>query len=205
LQKAILLDRDGVINEMVYYQDHGFVDSPFKSSQVKIINGVPQAISLLHSLGFIVVIVSNQPGIAKGNFSEKMFVQITSRMHHLLKKEDAVVDDEFYCLHHPNGKIKKYTLVCNCRKPKTGLIRQAKSKHDIDLKKSFFIGDGIVDMLAAKKIGCKSIFVGNLNSTLLTLFKEKKAYPDHVAKNLLDAAMIIKKIQNTHNSRRYTN
>lgn len=182
---------------MVYYPEHGFVDSPFKSSQLKIINGVPKAISLLHSLGFKVMIISNQPGIAKGNFSEKTFAQITNKMHHILKKNNATVDDEFYCLHHPNGKIKKYRKICNCRKPKTGLIKQAISKYDIDIKKSFFIGDGVVDMLAAKKIGCKSIFVGNLNSTLLGLFSEKKISPDYTAKNLLEATKIIKKIHNS--------
>ena len=172
MNKAVFIDRDGVINEMVYFKEHGFVDSPFKASQLELVKDVPKAISILNSFGFKVIVISNQPGIAKGKFTENEFESIRKKMHR---------------------EIKKYRMICSCRKPKTGLIEDAISKHNIDIRKSYFVGDGIVDMMAAKEIGCKSIFVGTLNSTMLKLFKEKKVTPDHAVKDLLEAASIIKK------------
>lgn len=192
MKRAVFIDRDGVINEMAYFQDHGFVDSPFKLSQLRLINGVPKAISILNSMGFKVIIISNQPGIAKRKFTEQTFELIRKKMHEIINKQGGVIDDEFYCFHHPDSKIKKYKKHCNCRKPKPGLIEQAILKHNINVKKSFFVGDGIVDMIVAKKVRCASIFVGSLNSTLLTLFKEKKISPDYVVKDLLEATNIIK-------------
>lgn len=193
MQKVVFVDRDGVINEMVYFKEHGFVDSPFTASQFRIINGVPKAIKLFHSMGFKVIIISNQPGIAKKHFTLETFELMKNKLHVFLKKNKTFVDDEFYCLHHPDAKLKKYKKICDCRKPKTGLIKSAIKKYDINLKKSFYIGDGIVDLEAAKKVNCKSIFIGNVNKTVLTIFDKKKLNPNYVAKNLLEAANIIKK------------
>jgi D,D-heptose 1,7-bisphosphate phosphatase len=193
LNKAVFIDRDGVINEMVYFKEHGFVDSPFKESQLELLKNVPKAISILNSLGFKVIVISNQPGIAKGKFTEKEFELIRKKMHKEIKKYGALIDDEFYCFHHPDSKVKKYRMICSCRKPKTGLIEDAISKYKIDIQKSYFVGDGIVDMMAAREMGCKSIFVGTLNSTMLKLFKEKKVSPDHAVKDLLEATSIIKR------------
>ena len=95
MEKAVFVDRDGVINEMVYFIDHGFVDSPFKLSQVKIINLVPKAISQLNSLGFKVIIISNQPGIAKKQLTEKTFELIRKKIKYLIRKEHGIIDDEF--------------------------------------------------------------------------------------------------------------
>lgn len=195
MEKAVFIDRDGVINEMIYSNDHGFADSPFKTSQFKIINGVPGAISLLKSLGFKIIIVSNQPGIAKKHFSKKTFDLMKKKMHKILKKHNAFLDDEFYCFHHPDSKIKKYKKICDCRKPKTRMVEDAVAKHHIDIKKSYVIGDGIVDMEMAKKVKSKSIFVGNVNSAILALFKKKKLSPHYIVKDLLEAANLIKKFQ----------
>lgn len=194
MEKAVFVDRDGVINEMVYFQEHGLVDSPFHLSQFKIINGVPKAISLLKSLGFKIIIISNQPGIAKKHYTEKTFELMRKKLQRILGKYDVSIDDEFYCLHHPDAKIKKYRKICDCRKPGINMIKVAAIKYNIDINKSYVIGDGIVDMEMAKKIKCKSIFVGNMNSTVLTIFKDKKLSPDYVVKDLFEAAKLIKKI-----------
>lgn len=194
MEKAVFIDRDGVINDMIYFQEHGFVDSPFKPSQLKIISSVPKALSLLKSLGFKIIVVSNQPGIAKKHYTKKTFELIQKKMHKVLNKHQVFLDDEFYCFHHPTAKIRKYRKICNCRKPKTGMIQEAAIKHNIDLRRSYIIGDGTVDMEMAKKIKCKSIFVGNINSKVLELFKGKKIFPDFIVKDLLEAANLIKKI-----------
>ena len=186
------MDRDGVINEMAYFREHGFVHSPFKPSQFVIIEGVPKALSLLKSLGYKTIIISNQPGVAKKHFTMQTFQSMQKKMHKELKKHNIIIDDEFYCFHHPDSKIKKYRKICNCRKPRTQLIKDAVKKYNIDIKKSYVIGDGIVDMEMAKKIKCKSIFIGNLNSTILRIFKERKLTPDFIVKDLLGAAKLIK-------------
>ena len=89
MTKTVFVDRDGVINEMVYFEEHGFVDSPFSTSQFKIINGVPNAIKILHSLGYKIIIISNQPGIAKKHYNEKTFELIRKKMHRTLKKQNV--------------------------------------------------------------------------------------------------------------------
>ena len=193
MEKAVFIDRDGVINEMVYFQERGFVDSPFKPSQFVIIRGIPKALSLLKSLGYKTIIISNQPGIAKKHLTMQAFESIQKKMHKELKRYNAFIDDEFYCFHHPDSKIKKYRKICNCRKPKTQMIKDAVNKHNINIKKSYVIGDGIVDMEMAKKIKCKSIFVGNVNSTILKIFKERKLTPNFIASDLLRATNVIKK------------
>lgn len=194
ISKAIFLDRDGVINEMVFLAEHGFVDSPTDAEQFKLIKGVLKAIKIAKRLGYKIIIISNQPGIAKGYYKKNEFEKIRKKMFLKFAKAEIVIDGDFYCLHHPNAKLIKYKKRCLCRKPKIGLIKKAVKIHNLDLKKSFFIGDGINDMESAKKAGCKSIFIGNINSTVTKLFKEKNIEPEYVVKNLLEAIQFIKKL-----------
>jgi len=110
-----------------------------------------------------------------------------------LKKQDAEVDAEYYCLHHPEGINKKYTKICNCRKPKPGMILQAAKDHDIDLSKSWMIGDGITDIKAGQKAGCKTILIGRTKCDLCNLFEDEKVKPYHISPNLYKASLIIEK------------
>lgn len=192
LSNAIFLDRDGVINEMVYVPEHDFVDSPSKPSQFRLMKGVKKAIKILQNLNYKIIIISNQPGIAKGNYNKNTFDDIKSKMHSEFLKSKIVIDGEFYCLHHPNAKVKRFKKKCKCRKPEIGLIKQAKKRYNLNLKSSYFIGDGIVDMKAAKVAGCKSIFIGNVNSTISELFATKKCQPDYIFHNLLGASQFLK-------------
>jgi D-glycero-D-manno-heptose 1,7-bisphosphate phosphatase len=177
---------------MLYIKEHGYVDSPTTPQQFKIINGVTKAIITAKKLGYKVIIISNQPGIAKGYYNKKIFDTITKKMHKTLQRSDAMIDDEFYCFHHPNAKLIKYRKKCSCRKPSIGLLKKAAKDHNLNLRDSFFIGDGLVDMEAAKKAGCKSIFVGNVNSMVTKLFDKKRIQPDYVAHNLLQAVNFIR-------------
>ena len=189
--KAIFLDRDGVINKLVYHRDEGIIDTPFTESQFKIVESVPTAILKLQKAGYKIIIISNQPGIAKGYYTMKTFEKIKAKMRLVLEKKRVVIDDEFYCLHHPTAKKIKYRKRCECRKPGIGLIRKASITHHIDIKNSYFIGDGIVDLQAAKKAGCKSIFIGNVNSTLSAILKKKKLNPIYIAHDLQEASEFI--------------
>ncbi len=176
---------------MVYIKEHGYVDTPSTPQQFKIIKGVTKAIAKAKKMGYEIIIISNQPGMAKGYYNKKTFDAIRKKMHTILKRSKAKIDDEFYCLHHPNAKLIEYKKRCPCRKPRIGLLKMAIKKHDLDITSSFFIGDGIGDMEAAKKAGCKSIFIGNINAAVTELFKRKKINPDYVARDLLDAVNFI--------------
>jgi len=193
-QKAIFLDRDGVINALVYYKEQGIIDSPFTPKQFVLLKGVPLALRKLRKAGFKLIIVSNQPGIAKKNFSFRTLNKINKKMIKLLEKGKASIDAIYYCYHHPQGKNKKYAKKCNCRKPSPGLLLKAAKDYNINLRKSYMIGDSWQDIMAAKKVGCKSIMVvDKYKSEIIKMLKEKNLKPDFFAINLLDAARKIEK------------
>ena len=189
--KAVFLDRDGVINEVVYHKEMGIVDSPFSVEQFKLLPDVGKAINKFHELGFKVILISNQQGIAKDQFDAKVFEKIKEKMHNELLKNGAKLDAEYYCLHHPDAKIIEYHLICNCRKPKSGMILQAVKEHNIDLSKSWMIGDGITDILAGQAEGCKTILIGKMKCDLCKILDEEGAKPDFIAPNLYMASLII--------------
>jgi D,D-heptose 1,7-bisphosphate phosphatase len=148
---AVFLDRDGTINEEV-----GYLDSLDK---FKIIPCAYEAIRLINESGMKVVVISNQAGVARGLFTED-FVKITHE--HLLaalRQKKAHIDNFYYCPHHPTEGIKIYRQNCNCRKPAPGMLLQAAQDLNIDLTKSYLVGDRFRDMEAAKKVGVKGVLV----------------------------------------------
>ena len=191
--KAIFLDRDGVINELVYYAEHGIVDVPFTPAQVKVLPGVPAALRELKDLGYRLVIISNQPGIAKGFFSEGTFEEITQAIHAQLNGSGQLIDSEYYCFHHPQAKIEKYHRDCQCRKPRPGSIIQAAAELDLDLKSSWMLGDGVTDMQAGSKAGCRTILIGKMKCEICSMLAESGIRPHHVAADLPEAVEIIRK------------
>ena len=101
--KAIFLDRDGVVNELVYFQEQGIIDSPFTPDQFHLCPGVPQAIKRFQNAGYKIIIVSNQPGVAKGHMTLNNFKRINETMKAQLEKEGVFLDGVYYCLHHPEA------------------------------------------------------------------------------------------------------
>jgi D,D-heptose 1,7-bisphosphate phosphatase len=187
----VFLDRDGIINELLYFPEQGIVDSPFTPEQLRLRPFVIEAVNRFHELGFKVIVISNQPGMAKGHFDESTFDSISLRMRELLKKGNAYLDGEYYCFHHPNGVNEKYRAVCECRKPKPGLIYKAAKDHNISLADSFLVGDGLVDVKAGQEAGCKTILVASTNGLLLRLLMEQKTEPTHLVKTLEEAVKIV--------------
>jgi D-glycero-D-manno-heptose 1,7-bisphosphate phosphatase len=192
--KAAFLDRDGIVNELVYFLEHGIVDSPFIPGQVRLTPFAIQAVNRFHEMGFKVIVVSNQPGMAKGHFDEITFDAISSKMRDLLRRGNATLDGEYYCFHHPNGTRKEYTRECDCRKPKPGLILKAAKDHDISLADSFMLGDGLVDVKAGHDAGCVTILVASANDFLLRLLSEQDAQPDYLARTVKEAVGIVEKL-----------
>lgn len=158
-QKAIFLDRDGTIN--VY---KGFLT---KAEDFELIPGAAEAIKLINRSGYLVIVVSNQPVIARGDCTFEELQTIHNRMETLLGKEGAFIDAIYYCPHHPDkgfeGEHPDYKFDCNCRKPKPGLLLQAAKDWNIDLNKSYMIGDSERDVLAGNAAGCKQSYLIKAN------------------------------------------
>ena len=191
MNRAVFLDRDGVINELVYYEEQGIIDSPFTVEQLELFPWAGEAIKKLTEAGYKVNIVSNQPGIAKGHLSRETFERIRQKMKGELDQNGASVDGEYYCFHHPDAVIESLRVNCECRKPKPGLLLQAARELNIDLSQSWMIGDGLTDVKAGKSAGCKTILLGRMKCELCHLMDEDNARPDAIASNLLGAVAIV--------------
>jgi len=189
--KAVFLDRDGVITEIIYHRELGIIDSAANVDEIKLLPNVGKAINNFKKLGYKVIIVSNQPGLAKDKFTPKAFDEMKEKVRIELKKQGATIDDEFYCIHHPEGKVKEYTKVCNCRKPKPGMILEAAKKHNIDLSKSWMIGDGITDIQAGQNAGVKTIFIGRKKCDHCHIFEDEQVKPTEIEPNLYKASLNI--------------
>lgn len=154
-QKAIFLDRDGTINKYV-----GFLR---ETDQFELIDGVADAIRKINDSGYLAIVVTNQPVIARGEVTVEELKVIHMKMETLLGKEGAYLDDIFYCPHHPHkgyeGEVKELKIECECRKPKAGMLIEAAQKYNIDLEASWMIGDGENDILAGKAAGCKTALI----------------------------------------------
>jgi D,D-heptose 1,7-bisphosphate phosphatase len=191
MNKAVFLDRDGVINRLIYHQESGIIDSPFVVSQFQLLPGVGQAISLLNTLGYKVIVVTNQPGIAKNHFS----LATLDRMHRLMEDElradKAVLDGVYYCPHHPEGENLAYRTVCQCRKPQPGLLMRAAQDFHLDLTQCYMVGDGLADIQAGQRAGCRSVLVGKMKCELCHLMEEQGVKPDAIAGNLAEAVGVI--------------
>ncbi|MFC1906667.1 D-glycero-alpha-D-manno-heptose-1,7-bisphosphate 7-phosphatase [Chloroflexota bacterium] len=189
--KAIFLDRDGVINELIYYQEQGIIDSPFTVKQFRLFSGVSEAINNLHNRDYKVVLVSNQPGIAKENMTEETFEEIRKKMKEELAGGGAFLDGEYYCFHHPEAKIEKLRVTCECRKPKPGMLLKAAQDMDLELTQSWMIGDGLTDVRAGKEAGTRTILLGKMKCELCSLMDKDAARPDIIVLDLREAAQII--------------
>lgn len=189
--RAVLLDRDGVINALVHHVDAGVIDSPCTRSQFKLLPRVGAAIRLLNDLGLRVAIVSNQPGIAKGHLKPKMLETFERLMTAGIRKENGHIDSIYYCLHHPEAKVARLRRRCHCRKPETGLLEQAASDLRVSLNECYMVGDGIPDLLAGSRAGCRTIFIGRWKCEICQFTEAPEARPAHVAKDLWEAAEFI--------------
>jgi D-glycero-D-manno-heptose 1,7-bisphosphate phosphatase len=189
--RAVFLDRDGVINPLIYHRDAGIVDSPFTIQQFKILPNVPRAIRALNRLGLKVVIVSNQPGIAKAHFSVATLRAFDRKLEAALRRAGAHLDAAYYCLHHPDAVVKKYRKRCSCRKPGIGLFLQAARDLNIQLTDSYMVGDGISDIEAGSRAGCHTVFVGRWKCELCQVIHPPELRPTFVAKDLWEAVKII--------------
>ena len=185
MNKAVFLDRDGVITQEPPYYAH-------RIEQLELIPKSAEAIKLLNESGFKVIVVSNQAGVARGYYQEKDIDTYNSAMEKKLEEENAYIDAIYYCPHYPEAIIKKYRVDCDCRKPKPGMLKQAEKDLNINLKRSFLIGDKISDIEAGYRAGCKTILVltGQGNGELKKI-SEMDIKPNYISKDLYMAIQIV--------------
>jgi D-glycero-D-manno-heptose 1,7-bisphosphate phosphatase len=190
--KAALLDRDGVLNELVYHENVGIIDAPFHASQFKLLPRVPQAIRLLNDLGLKVAVVSNQPGIAKGHLRLEVLKHFERALLTETRKVGGRIDRIYYCFHHPEAKITKYRKHCLCRKPEAGMLEQASQELGVRPDECYMIGDGIPDLQAGKRVGCRTVFIGRWKCEICQFTDAPSIRPALVARDLWEASQLIR-------------
>jgi D-glycero-D-manno-heptose 1,7-bisphosphate phosphatase len=190
--RAVLLDRDGVINELVYHEEAGIIDGPFTPSQFRLLPRVPQAIRSLNALGLRVVVVSNQPGIAKGHLRRETLKQFERTMISRVEAGGGHIDGIYYCLHHPKARVRALRRRCRCRKPGIGLLQRAAKHLNVSLEECYLVGDGIPDLLAGTRAKCRTIFIGRWKCQICQFTEAPTVRPIFVAENLWEACQFIR-------------
>jgi len=198
---AVFLDRDGVINPYAYNAEFGTIDSPARPDEFTLAPGAAGAIATLNQAGLLVVVVSNQPGVAKGRFSAALLDAVTDKMQRQMREAGARLDAVYYCLHHPEGKIDEYRMSCECRKPKPGLLLRAAREWEIDLPHSYMVGDGAVDIIAGRQAGVKTLFIGPRKGYVFSELERQNAWPDAIVSNVCEATEWIRHARNGHTAR----
>ncbi|PRY12283.1 D,D-heptose 1,7-bisphosphate phosphatase [Pontibacter ummariensis] len=172
MRKAVFLDKDGTLVHDVPYN----VDP----QRIRLCEGVPEALARLKAEGYLLVMISNQAGVARGYFEEQALEGVKETLQRALQPYKAGLDAFYYCPHHPEGIVPVYTQACACRKPQPGMLLQAAKDLGIDLAASWMIGDILHDVEAGNKAGCRTILIDNGNETEWVMNPDRE--PTHVVK-----------------------
>ena len=188
---AVFLDRDGTIIREVNYLS--------RLEDVELLPQAGEAIARLNQLQIPVILVSNQSGVARGKFSENFVAETHHYLHEMLARKGAHLNDFFFCPHHPETGMAPYKKVCDCRKPAPGLLHEAAARYHLDLTKSYVIGDKLIDVELALRVGGKGILVetgyGKREKKKLA---EGKIIPNFIAANLDQAvSWILQRMNST--------
>jgi D-glycero-D-manno-heptose 1,7-bisphosphate phosphatase len=190
---AVFFDRDGTL-----IHDPGYLNHP---DQVQVMEGVAEAVKEFQVLGYKTVVASNQSGVARGVVSVETLERIHDRLRELLAAKGAALDAIYYCPYHPEGTVPEYRKDSDWRKPRPGMLLAAAQEMDLDLSRSWMIGDSDRDVQAGRSAGCKTILIGSTGSEPADPEKNK---PDYVAVNMRDAVNIVKRHRRTFADRRST-
>jgi histidinol-phosphate phosphatase family protein len=180
-RRAVFLDKDGTLVEDVPYN----VDP----GRVRLAPGAAAALRRLHDAGFLLVVVSNQSGVARGYFPEEALKAVEGHLREVLGKGGVPLAGFYYCPHHPEGKVPAFAVACDCRKPAPGLVLRACRELRIDPSRSWLVGDILHDVEAGRRAGCRTVLVDNGNETEWDLSPGR--VPHHRAPDLAAAAAVI--------------
>lgn len=176
--KAIFLDRDGVINI-----DKGYV---YRYDDFEYILGSLDGLRMLYDSGYLLIVVTNQSGIGRGYFDEEEYLLLESRMRKDLIENGSPLTDVYYCPHIKGAAIRRYDLDCDCRKPRLGMFYRAMRDHDIDMRYSYAIGDNYRDLMICQFTACRGFLVGKEGESLK--LKDQLVVRIKEAANLLEAS-----------------
>lgn len=152
MNRAIFLDRDGVLIEDA--------DLLTRREQLRILPGVPEALTMLKSAGFLLVVVTNQPVVARGMLTENGVEEVHAELaRRIVARGGPIIDRFYFCPHHPNATLPKYRIACECRKPRPGMFLNAIAQLKIDGQASFTVGDRLTDIIAGTKVGSRTVLV----------------------------------------------
>jgi len=179
--RAVFMARDGTINEEVGHVNH--ID------RFRLYPWSAGAIRKLNAAGFKSIVITNQSGVARGMFPESLVSAVHDRLRTELARAGAFLDGIYHCPHHPDGREREYSLQCDCRKPAAGLLLRAARELDVDVSRSFVIGDKYTDLQMAFAVGAKAVLVlsGYGKGELEYRGRSWSRMPDHVAANLAEA------------------
>lgn len=152
MDRVVFLDRDGTLNEEVHYLH--------RTEDLRLLEGVPEALCALKRAGYHLVVVTNQAGVGRGYYQEEDVKRLHTFMNEQLSEKGACVEHFFYCPHHPTHGIGVYKQVCHCRKPETGMLERAEQYYEIDKEHSWLIGDKLIDVEAGRRFGVHTALVG---------------------------------------------
>ncbi|MBP3197357.1 MAG: HAD family hydrolase [Butyrivibrio sp.] len=160
MRKAVFLDRDGTINV-----DKDYL---YKIEDFEYLPGVIEGLRLFQDLGYTLIVLTNQSGIARGFYTEKDYKLIEMWMENDLKSKGIKISASYFCPHLPDAPIKKYNVLCDCRKPKLGMFRRAMMEWDLDIDKCIAIGDKMRDLAICKVSGCKGYLISKSEFEFVT-------------------------------------
>lgn len=189
MNKAVFLDRDGVINRLIFNARTGEYESPHRTEDLELYPYAPEALRKIKDMGFLLFLLSNQPSYAKGKVSLEEIKAIHDKFHGLLISAGVKFADYFYCYHHPSGTVPEFSLECKCRKPKPYFILKAREAYRLDLKASWMIGDRDSDIICGHSAGLKTILIKNDDS----VEKNEECLPDFCVRGLIGAVEVLAK------------
>lgn len=181
MNKAVFLDKDGTLIVNVPYN----VDP----EKIKLENATVDGLKKLQRAGYVLIVISNQPGLALGYFSEFALQRANERLHDILLESGVKINATYYCPHHPAGFVKALVRDCSCRKPLPGLLIKAAADFNINLKTSWMVGDILHDVEAGNRAGCKTILVDNGNETEWKINPWRE--PTKIVSSINEAASLI--------------
>ena len=178
---AVFVDKDGTLVRDVPYN----VDPDL----IELAPGAAAGLSALAEAGYAIVVVSNQSGVARGLFSEAALAAVEQRLRDLLTAGDVTLAGFYYCPHHPQGRVREYAVACECRKPQPGMLLKAARDLQLDLTRSWMIGDILDDVEAGNRAGCRTVLIDNDHETEWRWSPQRR--PDGVVDTLKEAADLI--------------
>jgi len=187
MSRAVFLDRDGVINPLVYNIETSEYESPHYPEDLSIYPNVIKALRKLKEHGYLLFVVSNQPSYAKGKTSLENIRSIENLLSEYLDEHGVSANKYYYCYHHPNGIITEYSKPCKCRKPGTFFLEDAIERFKLNTQSCWFVGDRDTDITCGKTMGMRTIQIKNKHS----VSKAGKKTPDEYASDIYKAALLI--------------